>query len=220
MINPGEIELLKGIIKTPTGDQPSTAPKSGDKRGSTHLDGSSGSLDSSIEDLDARGTRAKKKGATPTKASHPSQWSDEDINIVCQICYKTDLKRFQTYRRNKIAPGDISSINNKDHSAYIDVAKADPSSVIQKSVFSVAAYCETLQLQGSDTSKFDKEVGTNFKKSAKGSRAPDSCTKVTIDQVMLVCQHQNGIDMWHTLIPTALDAPGPWACGTCTQLMP
>ena len=73
MINLGEVELLKGIIKTPTGDQSFTAPKSGDKRGSTHLDGSSGTLDSSIEDLDARGTRAKKKGATPTKASHPSQ---------------------------------------------------------------------------------------------------------------------------------------------------
>ena len=58
----------------------------------------------------------------------------------------------------------------------------------------MAAYCETLQLQGSDTSKFDKEVGTNFKKSAKGSQAPDS-TKVTIDRVMLVCQHENGIDI-------------------------
>ena len=66
VIDPGEIKLLKGIIKAPTGDQPSTTPKSGDKRGSSHLDGGFGSSDSSIEDLDAsRGTRAKKKGRWP-----------------------------------------------------------------------------------------------------------------------------------------------------------
>ena len=53
-IDPDEVELLKGIIKKiPTSDQPSTVPKSGDKRGSTHLDGGSGSSDSSTEDLDA-----------------------------------------------------------------------------------------------------------------------------------------------------------------------
>ena len=104
---------------------------------------------------------------TPTKASHPSQWRDEDIDVVCQIRYKTDLKRFQTYRTNKIASADIASINTKDHSANIEVARVDPGSVIRKSVFSMAAYCETLRLQGGDTSKFDKEVGTNFKKSAK-----------------------------------------------------
>ena len=96
MIDPGEIKLLKNIIKISIGDQPSTAPKSGDKRGSTHLDGGSGLLDSSIEDLDAKGTRAKKKGVMPTKASHPSQWSNEDIDVVRQIHYKTDLKGFQT----------------------------------------------------------------------------------------------------------------------------
>ena len=86
-IDPGEIELLREIIKAPTGSQPSTAPKSGNKRGSTHLNGSSGS---SSEDLDAsRGARARKKGETPTKASHPSQWSDEDIDIVHQIRYRS-----------------------------------------------------------------------------------------------------------------------------------
>ena len=75
-IDPDEVELLKGIIKKiPTSDQPSTAPKSGDKRGSTHLDGSSSSSDSSAGDLYAsRSTRSKKKGGTPTKASHPNQW--------------------------------------------------------------------------------------------------------------------------------------------------
>ena len=194
MIDPGEVELLKEIIKTPTGDQPSTAPKSGNKQGSTHLDGSSGSSDSSVEDLDARGTRAKKKVATPTKSLHPSQWSDEDIDVVHQICYKTDLQCFQTYRHNKIDPGDIASINTKDHSTYIDVVRVDPSSVIWKSIFSVAAYRKTIRLQGGNTSKFDKEVGTKFKKSAKGSQAPDS-VKVTIDRVMLVCQHENGVDV-------------------------
>ena len=130
MIDPGEVELLKGIIKIPTGDQPSTAPKSGNKRGSTHLDGGSSSSESSIEHLDAKGTQAKKKGAMPTKASHPSQWSDKDIDVVRQIRYKTDLKCFQTYHRNKIDPADIASINTKDHSAYIEVARMDPGSVI------------------------------------------------------------------------------------------
>ena len=144
-IDPGEVELLKEIVKTPTSDQPSTAPKSGDKQGSTHLNSGSGSSDLSIEDLDARGTWAKKKVATPTKASHPSQWSDEDIDVVRQIHYKTDLQCFQTYRHNKIDPGNIASINTKDHSAYIDVARVDPSSVIWKSVFSVAAYHETIR---------------------------------------------------------------------------
>ena len=92
---------MKQIIK-PAGGQSSTAPKSGDKRGSTHLDGSSGSSDSSSEDLDAtRGARTKKKMSTPTKASHPNQWSEDDIDIVCQIRYKTDLQCFQTYRTNK-----------------------------------------------------------------------------------------------------------------------
>ena len=160
VIDPGEIELLKGIIKAPAGNQPSTMPKSGDKRGLSHLDGGFGSSDSSVEDLDtSRGAQAKKKGATPTKASHPSQWSDEDIDVVCQIRYKTDFQCFQTYRHNKIDPGDIVSINTRNHSAYIEVARADPSLVIRKSVFSVAAYCETLRLQGGDTSKFDKGGG-------------------------------------------------------------
>ena len=144
-INPNEIELLKGIIKTPTGDQPSTALKSGDKQASTHLDGGSGSSDSSTEDLNAsQSTWSKQKVATPTKASHPSQWSDEDIDIVHQNRYKTDLKHFQTYGTNKIAPADIASINSRDYSAYLEVARADPSLVIWKSVFSVAAYHETL----------------------------------------------------------------------------
>ena len=37
-------------------------------------------------------------------------------------------------------------------------------------------------------------MGTKFKKGLKGSRAPDPM-KVAIDQVMLVCQHENGVDV-------------------------
>ena len=87
-IDPNEIELLKTIIKkVPSSGQPSTAPKSGDKRGSTHLDGGSGLSDSSAEDLDASqsATRPKKKGGMPTKVTSPNQWSKADVDIVCQI---------------------------------------------------------------------------------------------------------------------------------------
>ena len=81
-----------------------------------------------------------------------------------------------------------------DHSAYIKVAKADPSIVIKKSVFSMAAYREVLRLKGSDTSKFDREVEAKFKKSAKGFQAPDA-ERVAIDQIMLVCQRDNSVDV-------------------------
>ena len=206
LIDPWELELLKGIINPVVDDEPPTAPKSGDKQGLTHLNSGSGSSDSSGKDLDAKGIHIKKKMATPTKALHPSKWSPEDINVVCQIRYKTDFDRFQTYHRNKIKPADIASINTKDHSAYIDVVKADPSSVVQKSIFSVAAYHEVLWLKGSDTSKFDKEVGTKFKKSAKTSRAPDTA-RVDIDWVMLVCQSENGINMAY-FDPDGFGCPG------------
>ena len=105
-----------------------------------------------------------------------------------------DLDWFQTYRCNKIKPEELNTINRVDHSAYIVVAKEDVGTVIKKSVFSMAAYQEVLQLKGSDTSKFDKEVGTKFKKLVKGSLVPDT-EKVSIDRIMLVCQHENGIDM-------------------------
>ena len=61
-IDSEEVQMLKQIIKPTAGGQPSTAPKSGNKWGSTYLNGSSGSSDSSSEDLDAsRGTQTKKK---------------------------------------------------------------------------------------------------------------------------------------------------------------
>ena len=81
----------------------------------------------------------------------------------------------------------MASINTKDHSAYIEVARADPGSVIRKSVFSIAVYHEVLNQRGGDVSQFDKEVGTMFKKGLRGSRAPDT-TKVPIKRVMLMCQ--------------------------------
>ena len=139
--DPSELELLQEIIDPTAHNQPPPAPKSGDKRGPSHLDGGSALSDSSVEDLDAKGVRPKKKGSTPTKASavsHPSQWAEEDIDVVHQTRYKKDLQHFQTYHRNKIDPGDMASINTKDHSAYIEVAQADPGSVSRKSVFSVA----------------------------------------------------------------------------------
>ena len=58
----------------------------------------------------------------------------------------------------------MASINTKDHSAYIEVALADPGSVIHKSMFSIAAYHEVLKQKGGDVSRFDKEVESMFKK--------------------------------------------------------
>ena len=188
--DPSELELLQGIINPAAHNQLPPAPKSGDKRGPSHLDGGSASSDSSVEDLDAKGARPK-KGSMPMKApiSHPSQWVEEDIDVVQQTRYKTDLQHFQTYRRNKIDPGDMASINTKDHSAYIKVAWADPGSVIRKSVFSIAAYHKVLKQKGGDVSRFDKEVESMFKKGPRGSRAPDA-TKVPINWVMLVSMQE------------------------------
>ena len=169
--NPSELELLQEIIDPAAHNQLPPAPKSGNKRGPSHLDGGSALSDLSVEDLDAKGARPKKKGSMPTKALglHPSQWTDEDIDVVHQTCYKMDLQHFQTYHLNKINPGNIASINTKDHSTYIEVVRADPGSVIRKSVFSIAAYREVLKRKGSDISQFDKEVGTMFKKGLRGS---------------------------------------------------
>ena len=194
--DPSELKLLQEILDPATHNQSPPAPKSGDKRGPSLLDSGSASSDLSVEDLDAKGVRPKKKGSTSTKVSglHPSQWTDEESDVMCQTSYKTDLQCFQTYRLNKIDPDDMASINTKDHSAYIKVAQADPSSVIRKSVFSVAAYREVLKRKGGDISRFDKEVDTKFKKEPRGSWAPDT-EKVAIKRVMLVCQCENGVNM-------------------------
>ena len=49
-------------------------------------------------------------------------------------------------------------------------------------------------------------MGTNFKKGAKGSWAPDS-EKVPIDRVMLVCQCENGVDIAYS-DPNSFGHPG------------
>ena len=134
-----EIEILQGIIN-PGAHYLMHLPCLSLVRSEApgHLETSIGS-DSSAEDLDAKDTQPKKKVSTPVKvaSSNTGQWTDEDLNVVCQIHYKTDLDRFQTYQCNKIMPADLSTINTKDHSAYIDITKVHPSTVIKKSVFSV-----------------------------------------------------------------------------------
>ena len=97
-IDADEIEILQGIINLGTHNQAPTLPKSGEKQGSSHLETSIGS-DSSPEDLDAKDARPKKKVSTPVKvaSSNTGQWTNEDLNVVHQIHYKTDLDCFQTY---------------------------------------------------------------------------------------------------------------------------
>ena len=51
--DPSGLELLQGIINPAAHNQPPPAPKSGDKRGPSHLDGGSASSESSVEDLHA-----------------------------------------------------------------------------------------------------------------------------------------------------------------------
>ena len=97
LIDAAELEILQGIINLGTQDQVPTLLKSCEKQGPGHLDGSIGS-DSSAEDLDAKDTRPKKKGSTPVKVmSNTSQWTEKDLDVVRQICYKTDLECFQKY---------------------------------------------------------------------------------------------------------------------------
>ena len=102
--DPSELELLQGIIDPAAQNRLPPAPKSGNKRGPSHLYGGSASSDSSVEDLDAKGVHQKKKGSMPMKGLvwHPSQWAEEDIDVVPQTRYKTDLQCFQTYCQNKI----------------------------------------------------------------------------------------------------------------------
>ena len=61
----------------------------------------------------------------------------------------------------------------------------------------MAAYRESLHQKGGDVSKFNREVGIKFKKSARGSQVPNP-EKVTIDRVMLVCQCENSVDMTYS----------------------
>ena len=180
-IDPKELEILQGLVIKGQGQK----QPSGDKRGLSQLNGSA--LSESLgEDLDAK--------ASTKVAPNPSQWTDDDIDLVCQYCYKTDVNRFQTYRSIHIDLGDLDTINVKDHSTYIYVAKASVGMVIEKSVFSVVSFQEILRLKGGDMPKFDKEINAKFKKLAKGSWALDD-EKVSINWIMLVCQCPNGVDV-------------------------
>ena len=113
-IDAAAIEILQGIINLGTPEQAPTLPKSGEKQGFGHLKTSIGS-DLSAEDLDAKDAQPKKKVLTPVKvaSSNTGEWTDEEVNLVRQIHDKTDLDHFQTYRRNKITPADLSTINTK-----------------------------------------------------------------------------------------------------------
>ena len=96
-IDATEVEILQGIINPGAHEQVPSLPKSSEKRGSGHLDGSISS-NSSTEDLDAKDTQPKKKVSMPVKmASNTGQWTDEDLDMVHQLCYRTDLDHFQTY---------------------------------------------------------------------------------------------------------------------------
>ena len=68
-----------------------------------------------------------------------------------------------------------------------------------------------LWLKGGDTSKFDREVGATFKKSAKGSWAPNT-EKVAIDQIMLMCQCENGANVAYS-DPDGFGHPGMMGLG-------
>ena len=65
--DPSELELLQGIINPAAHNQLPPAPKSGDKRGPSHLDGGSASSDSSVEDLDARVCAPRRRGRRPRR---------------------------------------------------------------------------------------------------------------------------------------------------------
>ena len=130
-INPKELEILQGIVGKGQGQKPPSMPKLGDKQSSSHMEGSASS-DSLGKDLDAKGVKNGKKGLMPTKVvPNPSQWTEEEIDVVHQYRYQTDVDRFQTYRSNHMDLGDLETINVKDHSAYIKVAKAHPGTVIE-----------------------------------------------------------------------------------------
>ena len=63
--DPSELELLQGIINPAAHNQLPPVPKSGDKRGPSHLDGGPASSDLSVEDLDARVRTPRRRGQCP-----------------------------------------------------------------------------------------------------------------------------------------------------------
>ena len=123
-IDATEVKILQGIINLGTHEQVPSLPKSGEKQGSGHLETSIGS-DSSTEDLDAKDAQPKKKTSTSVKmaSSNTGQWTDEDLDMVRQLCYKTDLDHFQTYQCNKITPADLSTINTRTTAPILRLPK-------------------------------------------------------------------------------------------------
>ena len=101
------------------------------------------------------------------------------------------------HRSNHIDQKDLVTTNVKDHRTYINVAKAMPGTVIEEGAFSMATYREMLHKKGGDVTKFYKAIGTKFPLLTKASRVPDD-EKVSIDQVMLVCQPPNGTAIKYT----------------------
>ena len=121
---------------------------------------------------------------------NPSQWAG-DVDFVRKYQYKTDIDCFQNYQTNHTKKGDHATINVKDHNTYINIARAAPGTVIEKSV---ATYREVPWLKRGDVDTFDGAISTKFPLSTKGSRAPDD-EKVAIDRVMLVCKCPNGTNV-------------------------
>ena len=94
VINLQEVKNLQGIVNPSPSGQPPSTPKLGAKQGSAHFDGSHSS-DSSGEDLNAKSIKNKKKGVMPTKAV----WAQEDIDVILQYRYKTDVSAKQGQSR-------------------------------------------------------------------------------------------------------------------------
>ena len=166
----------------------------GDKQGSSQLvvSHSSTLLDG---DLDVKGGLSIKKLLTPMKVmNNPSRWKVADLDYVCQYRYMTDLEWFQMYCKNNIDEADMLTSNVKDYRVYIDIVRAIPRTVIQRCVFSIRAYSETLRQVGGDMAKFDQAVTAKFLLSTKVFRAPDS-EKFPITRIMLVSQRPNGTDI-------------------------
>ena len=76
--DPSEPELLQEIIDPATHNQSPPAPKSGDKRGPSHLDGGSASSDSSVEDLNPKVRVPRRRGRCP-----PRRWDHIPVSGCC-----------------------------------------------------------------------------------------------------------------------------------------
>ena len=69
-----------------------------------------------------------------------------------------------------------------------------PGTIIKDCVFSVKAYCKTLEEKGGNVEAFDTTITEKFPKATKGSWYMDPKV-VEITHVMLVVQRPNGVNM-------------------------